>query len=204
MPVCIQEELIFRRYVGDTCLFFCVKLKGVMRISLIFLSNELQDPRWQRDFRLPLEFISFGFIRGKLFRHMRHNSTFVHVGDTKSVWGNDVVYGGIFLLRDFDFYIRTLDAYHLCSRSTLMRNHGNDLHHRVALAATPIVFHSMEDFCSLKYEERESIDVITYIGNPTNPKIIQRLRKRSRPQRIVQGVDRVHYKNLLGEVLHHD
>lgn len=151
--------------------------------------------------RIPLEFISFGFMKGRLYTHFNHNArTFASNQANKKKWGNDVVYGGIFVLRDFDFYIRQLDAYHICSLSTLRKNHLHDLHHRVNCDVTPITFSDAEEFCSLRYQEKEPLEICTYLGNPNHPKINQRLHG-ARPYRIVDGVDAPHFTQLIREVL---
>ena len=169
--------------------------------TLLFLYNELQSPSWQREAKVPLEFISFAFAQGKLYTHMRKNSSFLL--EDKKTWGNDVVYGGLFLLRDDDFYIRSLDAYNVCSLSTLRKNHVLDVHHRKEVVITPIAFKTREQFVSLQYLEGESITAYTYTANPNHPKITQRLRS-SRQHRIVQGVDKQHFNNLIREVHEHD
>lgn len=137
----------------------------------------------------------------RLYRHARGNGTFIAPLNVKKKWGNDVVYGGIFLLRDFDYYIRTLDAYHICSLSTLLKNHSRDLHHRLLTSITPITFSTVNDFCSLQYEEHSPIKSHVYWGNPTHPKINQRLHSQARPNRITDGVEKEHFNALLKEVL---
>lgn len=149
--------------------------------------------------RIPLKFITFAYVKGKMYRGYRNQGTFIAHG--KREYGNDVVYGGIFLLEDFDFYIRILDAYGACSLSTLGRNHKLDLLHRHTVSATPISFSSIEDFSRLKYEEREEINVQTYLGNPTHLKINKRLIEVNASYRIVDGFDKKHFKQLIQEEL---
>lgn len=146
--------------------------------------------------RIPFEFITFAFVEGKLYRHFKSEQTFI-LRHGKS-WGNSVVYGAIFAVRDFDFYIRIIDSYHQCSLDALKRNHKKDVHHRITTKATPIHFQSWDDFLHLKYSEHEPIDVQTYIGNPNHPKIKQRLNK-THSYRIVSGVDK-QFQTLYREV----
>lgn len=136
-------------------------------------------------------------MEGKLYRHFRKKGTFV-VPNHKHVWGNDVVYGALFVLNDFHYYIRTLDAYQGCSLSSLMRNHTYDIHHRIKTDITPITFSSVEDFCTLRYNEKQPIRAYAYVGNPNHPKLKHQLQSRSR---ILDGLDKEHYKELLREVL---
>lgn len=161
-----------------------------MRIAntLIFISNELLDESKLKRLSVPLQLISFGFVEGKLYKHFRNDGTFMLPKHGRS-WGNDVVYGAIFAVPDFTFYIRLLDSYHQCSLSALGRNHTYDVHHRIEQLATPISFTSMEEFVSLKYRERTPIEVNLYTGNLTHPKINQRLNKTA-GYRIESGVDK--------------
>lgn len=169
--------------------------------SMIFLSNELMNPELQREMKLPLEFISFAFVEEmRMYRHLRTMNTFIVPNDVKRTWGNTVAYGGLFILNDFDYFIRTLDAYHMCSLSTLKRNHLYDVHHRVPVQATPIYFSTIEDFTRHKYTEQEPTTVNAYIGNLTNPNITQRLREIRHRGRVTSGVDVPHFTSLLREV----
>jgi hypothetical protein len=172
-----------------------------MSTELLFISNELLSSRVRHLLRVPLEFISFAFIDGKMYNHVQNKGTFVVQQTSKRAWGNDVVYGALFTLNDFHFHIRSLDAYFGCSLSALARNHAYDLHHRVAIPSTPITFSSVEEFCSLRYNEKHPITAYAYVGNPTHPNIIKRTSSRINGVRIVDGLDKPHYKELLREVL---
>lgn len=168
-----------------------------MLISLLFISNELLNPTLQKEMRLPLDFVTFAHIKGNMYTHFRKHSTFtLHPA---KVWGNEVVYGALFSLRDYEFYIRILDAYNLCSLSTLGKNHNRDVHHRITVEATPISFSSVDELERLQYRERESIQADTYLGNPKHPKINQRLNK-TNSYRVIDGID-THYMELIREVM---
>jgi hypothetical protein len=169
-----------------------------MLIDLVFLSNELLNKHVRHALRVPMEFISFAFIHGKMYHHVQNKGTFV-VPSNKRSWGNDVVYGALFLVNDFHFHIRSLDAYQSCSLSALTRNHQYDLHHRIDTLATPITFADEEQFCSLRYKEKQPISCFAYVGNPAHPNITKRINDRH--ARIIDGVDKNSFKELLREVL---
>lgn len=166
--------------------------------ELVFLSDNLVNPANQRNLQLPLEFLSFAFCEAHMYKQINSKNTFLVKKGT--YWGNQVVYGGLFLLRDFHFYIRTLDALHACSKSMLGRNHDLDLQHRILCPVTPILFHDVEQFKSLRYREKEQINAYVYVGNLKHPKIQQRVVK---SRRIVQGIND-HYIHLIREVFQHD
>lgn len=156
------------------------------------------NPQLQRELGIPLEFVTFAHIEGKMFHHFKKDNSFV-LQDVSNPWGNKVVYGAIFHLRDSEFYLRLLDAYNGCSLSSLRRNHDLDIEHRVTTKATPITFASIDHLERLMYTERSPVDVQVYVGNVKHPKINQRLNKRN-SYRIISGVD-TNYKQLIREVL---
>ncbi|MDD2493882.1 MAG: hypothetical protein PHE29_01685 [Tissierellia bacterium] len=168
--------------------------------KLIFLVNELQNPIRQRELHIPLTFISFGFIKGKLYKHYHSKSTFA-INDMNKKWGNETVYGGLFLCKDFNYYARILDAYHVCSMSTLYRNHIRDIHHRTKINITTISFNSLNDLARLKYNETTQIKAETYIGNPNHPNISKRVLCTNHTYRIIDGIDVNNFKTLYREVV---
>ena len=170
-----------------------------MQISeLLFLCNELCSPAKQKELNIPLRFISFAHIKGKMYNHFQNKSTFILQPD--GVWGNQVIYGAIFMLDDFHYYIRLLDAYHSCSKSVLHRNHSRDMHHRSSATATLISFDTVNELATLQYKERDKIAVQTYFGNTNHPKITSRLNK-TVSYRIYDGIHMPHFLKLLEEEL---
>ena len=170
----------------------------ISKSSLLFVTNELLNPNQQRDMRLPFKYIVFGITEGRMFKHFRSNSTFITPNNVKKAWGNSVVYGSIFLIDNFDYYAPILDAYHLCSMSTLQGNQRWDIHHRIKVNVNPIHFNTLDELASLKYKEGEPIEVETYIGNVDHPKINQRINN-SHSLRVIDGVN-PHFKSLFMEV----
>lgn len=167
--------------------------------KLIFLHNELMSLEVQKEMKLPLRFITFAIAEGKMYKHYHNPSNFiVDLNETKR-WGNEVIYGALFLCKDFEFYSTILDAYHVCSMSTMSVNHTNDLHHRKEVEVRPISFASLEDLSRLKYTERTPVTAQIYKGNTKHPKISSRINANN-PYRIVDGIDAEHFKELYWEV----
>lgn len=167
--------------------------------KLLFLYNELINPDLIREMKLPLRFVTFAYTDGKLYHHYRRYSTFLLPnGDTKA-WGNRNVYGAIFQLDDFDYYIRVIDANHICSLSSLNVNHKNDVMHRLRVPCVPISFNTLDDLGRLKYSEREKHECYTYFGNPNHRKIRQRI-VRNPSYRLIDGVDKSNFIKLHEEV----
>jgi hypothetical protein len=169
---------------------------------LIFLYNELLNPLIYHDMmRLPLDFICFGIIDGKMYTHFRNKSVFVLPYNHLGKWGNTKIYGAVFTMRDFSFYIDLLDAYHISSKSRLKRNHSLDLHHRKTVDVTPIHFSSLDDLSRLKYRESEiTLKAETYLGNSTHPKIKDRYNNKIISRRVIDGIDKYNFKELYRRV----
>jgi hypothetical protein len=172
-----------------------------MNEQLFFISDKLLNPFIRKKMNIPLEFITFAIMEGVMYQQYRNTNTIV-VRSSKQRWGNDVVYGAVFLLRDFHFYSRALDAYYLCSLSTLRKNHINDLNHRMVTSVTPITFHTIEELETLRYQEKETIKVSTYVGNTKHPKLTKRVHTPHTHYRLVDGVNKTAMQALLQEVLH--
>lgn len=169
--------------------------------KLIFLTNNLLNPDTRKTLNIPLEFICFGITKGKMYSSYRSKNTFISVLDNIGLTRNYVVYGALFLCKDFDFYCRILDAYHLCSLSTLLRNHSYDEQHRIITPVTPIYFKTLDELKTLKYRESDdSINAQTYTANTKNPKIKQRMNTTFNSHRIISGIDAFNFKKLFWEV----
>lgn len=171
--------------------------------QLIFLSNELLNPKLQKQLHLPLEFVSFGIVKNaRMYSHYKETKrTFITINDNLKKWGNTVVYGAIFTCTDFNFYARLLDSYHLCSFSVLYKNHICDLHHRTQVPVNILYFNTLDDLNMLKYKEsQETFNMQIYIGNINHPKISQRINSVKTSYRIISGIDAINFKELFWEV----
>lgn len=142
--------------------------------SLVFISNDLMCPEVRRDLRLPLHFVSFAIIDAQMYTNIRNDGVVNVIRDNPRA--NTVTYGAIFHVEDFDFHIRSLDAYHLCSLSSLRTNHVLDTQHRINIQVRPITFDSIDTLERLLYTEHKAVKVQAYIGNLNHPKLNRRIR----------------------------
>ena len=88
----------------------------------------------------------------------------------------------------------------MCSMSTLLRNHQNDIFHRVNVDVVPITFDRFDDLQRLKYKEGESISSLTYVANQNHPKINKRIKDMKNTYRIVDGINKENFYQLFWEV----
>lgn len=148
---------------------------------------------------LPMTFITFAIMRGKMYRQSGGNGIFIT--NQGRDWGNKVVYGSIYLLDEDDFYIRSLDAYHGCSLHTMRVNHQLDTQHRIRTSVIPISFTTLDELAMLRYIEREPIAVETYVGNLNHTKLKPRIKDNGR-HRITDGIYLEPYLHQYTEVRH--
>lgn len=165
-------------------------------INLIFLSNELMDERLQNDLKIPIEFISFAYIENCKFYRYKKTKLIVKGGEISRDWGNNRIYGAIFLIRNM-YYIRVLDAYNACSLSRIFLNHPFDLNHREIGQVTLIEFNTLNDFARYKFKEQATINCWIYYGNNNNKKLNKVLNNR---RRLTNGVDTKNFKKCFSQL----
>lgn len=159
-------------------------------MRLLFVTNKLIEPSYRDELKLPMEFVCFAILKGKMYTHKR--DTFI----IDWLWGdgNDVVYGAVYVLKDDYFHIRTVDALHNCTLSALGRNHPLDLQHRISANVKPIKFDSIDELVRLKYRELDPLRVEMYIGNRLNSTIQKRINRTQKINfRIKNGIQKEPY-----------
>lgn len=166
----------------------------------MFISSELMNPEKQRLMKLPLNFISFAIVEGKMFKNHGGKGSFTVGLDKVSCRNGTVTYGAIFALSDFNFYISVIDAYMNCSKSRLLRNHSMDMNHRKLLPVKPIVFTSLQHLSRLMYNENKPINVHVYMGNIDNAKVNRRINEKKTTYKVKDGIDAINFKKLYKEV----
>lgn len=135
-----------------------------------------------------MEFLAFAIADGRMYTHHLKRGTFNIIG--KRTHGNGKVYGAIYNIKDSYFHLRTLDALHNCSKSSLGRNHDLDMEHRVSVSVNPILFDTLDELDRLMYRELEEVNVEMYVGNPHHPKITERIQqKEHRNFRVTNGIN---------------
>lgn len=167
--------------------------------SLLFLHDDLMRPSVHKEMKIPLEFVCFAYVEGKLYRQYNNRGSFIiHNGKTR-VHGNSYVYGALFHVHDTSFYMRLIDSYYACSKSALLRNHALDTHHRIEINATPIRFSSLRELGRLKYTESELVVANCYVGNPDHPKVATRF-SNTTSCKITEGIIKPAFAELYKEV----
>lgn len=172
-------------------------------MSLLFFTNHLMTQQKLRDLKIPATFICFGYVEGMLYKHYQHNQSTFLLLDSGYSYGSNVVYGALYHIEDYHFYVRQLDGFMRCSLASISSNHKLDLNHRVKTYITPIRFDSLDALDLLLYtEDNENFEVDVYVANLNHPDIKAKLRKRSykNSNRVGNGVDAKSLIELYEEV----
>ena len=171
--------------------------------KIIFLYDKFINPKFINKRKLPLTFISFGFIKGKLYSSstaMRRYSVFA-TDEGKRKYGNNKVYGALFVLDRAEHFLRILEGLYACSYLRLNKNHKLDIMHRKVVQFTPIIFPSLDDLSKGKYTELKEVKCIAFYGNILHPHIAHRISNPSNNCfKINSGVDAENFKELYMEV----
>lgn len=169
-------------------------------IKMVFIYNDMLDTDVLAELKLPMTFVAFAMVDAKMYTHYQNKGVFIVPHTFRGVRGNTKVYGALYVCKDIEFYIDTIDAYHGCSRSKLYRNHIKDLHHRVEVEAVPIFFDSLDDLARLKYREGMEVTAFAYFGNINHPRIRTRFTQRRVSRRVMDGVYKDKFVKLFGRV----
>ena len=91
---------------------------------IIFLYDELMTKEYQEIIRLPLTFVSLGLVHGKLyfFNDSKKYRKFIIPKDNSSA----IVFGGLFVLKDYEDYKLRLHSFYNSSSALLDKPHKED------------------------------------------------------------------------------
>lgn len=169
-------------------------------MNLIFMYDHLMTKEYREKLNLPLEFITFAFIEGKMYEYFEHNKHIKIALEKDAIVrnrGNDKIFGAIFALPFYKANIRVLDGIYACSRDRLKYNNPNDIMHRKDVMATPIHFNSIDELSRMLYTRREPIKVQAFYGNPEHNWIKHRVLMQR--YRVVDGVDHDSFLDIYKE-----
>lgn len=178
---------------------------------LVFIADELLNPKQRNKYNIALNFVAYAFIRGDLYSHSelserkrskgKQDRKFIIRECDESKKGNQVVYGALFTLNNAFLDLSVVDGYNHCMYSILGMNHSKAMIHREEMEVTIIHFDTLEDLAYLRYKEGTKVNANVYFGNIKHPKIRTKvLGKYSRRYRLHDGIDAVNFKKLFLEV----
>lgn len=160
---------------------------------IIFIPTNSQDFVIKNMAKLHATFISFAIAEGRIYAHKGNTYLLPPVANQ---WRGKNVFGSLFHIR-YDFNVRLLDAYNMCTKSTLTINHKSDINHRVEIDVTPIHFNEIDDFCRHRYEFGNSLKAETYFANEEHPYFATLTLPH---KRVVDGLDKCAFVNVFKHV----
>lgn len=173
-----------------------------MSSRILFLYDELMTRSTQQNLRLPIHFLSYGYVRGRMYwcndeKKRRYfiipPSTQKHI---KNV--NDYVYGGIFVINDYEEYERSLYSFYNSSIAYLGKSIQEDLYIPEKIQITPIKFKTLQELEECRYTSLEPFEGLTMMANQENKKI-QNSISHGRYYRRVSGFDVPNFLTMLME-----
>lgn len=166
---------------------------------LFFIYDKLMNIEERDKLGFPLPFLTFSYIQPYKTYKDNSNETILAINYNEGMRGknNDKVIGGIYLLDKR--YLRYLDGYYGCSLSTFGVNSKHDRFHRVKIDTKPIEFSSLDNLSRLIYNDKEPIEVFTYLGNIQNKQVYNIIRQ---PRyRVNSGLDLANFLNQYKEMI---
>lgn len=138
--------------------------------QLIFLYDDLMLKEIQKKLNVKLQFLSAGVINAKRYRlnDTKHYREFIIPKHT-----TNLIYGGIFLVRNYDENKYKLHAWHNNSIPFTNQTMKEDLYDCQILKITPIKFKDTVNTCVCG----ECISAICFIGNINNKQVKHSINK---------------------------
>lgn len=162
---------------------------------LLFLYDKLMTKHEQECANLDLEFIAFGQISAKMYwlNDTKRKRVFAMVPPIKTT---SLVYGGIFLLKDYEHNRYKLHAYYNNSMPYTDCTLIEDLYEMRTVNVIPISFGSLKDLESGKYKKGNPVECFAFFGNPVNKQIQYNAARRYYK---LKGVDKDSFIKLIRE-----
>lgn len=153
--------------------------------SLVFLTNNLQSPSTRRKYLLQAEPIGIGILHAKMYN--QRGDTFCAETSNKA-FGNSVVYGTLYHIKNFEHFKLALDAYHDCSLSLIGREHVLDLQKRVERDIILINPRDTDSLLNLDYMEKTTVKSHVYLANTTHQTISKKINCTNSVYRVQSGL----------------
>ena len=138
--------------------------------QLIFIYDGLMTRHEQIKAEIGLTFVSFAQVYGKLYRINDGKRMRIFCVPSKGV-STRLVYGGLFLVDDYEIDKLKLFAYYNNSYQYTHQTLSSDLFDFVTIPVTPIKFDSLSSIEQNTYTKGIPIDCSCFIGNPLHKRI---------------------------------
>lgn len=145
--------------------------------KLLFIYDKLMTADEQSLINVPLRLVSFAQMQARMYQ----------VNDTKKKRllafpkpgvSTKVVYGGLFLLRDFEFHQHKLHSYYYSCTPFTGIEAVEDMFVMKDVTVRPIRFQNLASLAASNYEVGECVSCAAFVGNARNKKIQNSLKKK--------------------------
>ena len=165
--------------------------------KLIFLYDHLMVKSEQEMVRLDMQFLAPGICKG----NMLHYSDRVKQYMALNPKGNKMVYGGIFLIKEYEIHRDKLTAYYNSQTGLYGLTTAQSFYDFRVLKVRPIKFNRMSDLEKCTYEVGDYIDCITPVVNTGNPLIRKYVKGQERLRRyhLYKRIDKENFIQMIKE-----
>lgn len=162
--------------------------------KIIFLYDELMTKEYQQIMRIPIKLLSVGLVNAKLYFYndTKTKRKFIIPNKKKA---SSVVFGGIFLLKNYDEYKLHIHSFYN-NEAMLWKPYKEDSYIFSKIEVTPIKAKSYEDLLKSNIEYLDRIQCEAFIGNEQNEKIKNSITHRYYKMGVM---DTQNFKTLLKE-----
>lgn len=171
------------------------------KTQIVFLYDSLMTHSDQRILRLPIRFLSFGrlqaslywlYDKGRRYYVLPPNNKF------KSRIHRSFVYGGIFVINDFEEYNRAFYSYYNCSIPYTDEVMQEDLFIPRSFIVEPIAFNSLEQIKNCSCHRLDKIKALVMFGNEDNKRIEHNMKDKHHKHTL--GIDMPNFLTMIKEV----
>lgn len=135
--------------------------------KLVFLYDALMKKTEQELAKIDLEFMSVGTMRGHMLHFQDGAKQFIGV----TTPARKLVYGGIFLMPNYDIMRDRLASYYLSSTSLYGLPTTESFYVLKQFKVIPIKIKKLNDLITNKYKVGDAVDCIVPVLNMANPKV---------------------------------
>lgn len=144
----------------------------------MFLCDALITKCEQDRLNLNLEFVSYALTHGTMFRvYDGIKQRYMYVPPSIGSRKTSLVYGGIFIINDYELNKVALHSYYNNSMPFMGKTIQEDLYDLKKITCTPIKINTLLDIQNRTYKQGDSVECYSFIGNMQNKKVSSNIKK---------------------------
>lgn len=164
--------------------------------KLLFLYDKLMTKAEQKKLGVEIQFICYGVVSAKLYFFNDDKKKRLFIDPVKG-GSTELVYGGIFEVKEYSIYEHKLHSYYNSSVPFTGFSFQEDMFIPETIRVKPIIFSSLKEIEKCTYQRLQDIECFVFVGNLQNKKIRWSV-KRGKYYR-VHSVDANSFVKMIGE-----